>query len=85
VVVYINTTQTAFTFQPIHEVINERSGPKGAVTVLLKDFWEKLEQEADEYYLQYITVKPIQLTVALPRTRRWAAAANNLIHYYLRN
>jgi hypothetical protein len=37
------------------------SGPKGAVTVLLEDLWGKFEQEADEYYLQYITVKPIQL------------------------
>jgi hypothetical protein len=37
------------------------TGPNGAVTVLLKDLWNAFEKQEDEYYLQYITVKPLQL------------------------
>ena len=37
------------------------TGPNGAVTVLLNDLWHAFEKQEDEYYLQYITVKPLQL------------------------
>jgi hypothetical protein len=37
------------------------TGPNGAVTVLLNDLWNAFEKQEDEYYLQYITVKPLQL------------------------
>lgn len=35
------------------------SGPNGAVAVLLDDLWNAFENQEDEYYLQYITVKPL--------------------------
>lgn len=38
------------------------TGPNGAVTVLLNDLWHAFEKQEDEYYLQYITVKPLQLS-----------------------
>lgn len=38
------------------------TGPNGAVTVLLNDLWHAFETQEDEYYLQYITVKPLQLS-----------------------
>ncbi len=38
------------------------AGPNGAVTVLLNDLWHAFEKQEDEYYLQYITVKPLQLS-----------------------
>lgn len=41
------------------------TGPNGAVTVLLKDLWNAFEKQEDEYYLQYITVKPLQLSTNL--------------------
>jgi len=37
------------------------SGPDGAVSVLLDDLWSAFENQEDEYYLQYITVKPLNL------------------------
>jgi hypothetical protein len=37
------------------------TGPNGAVTVLLGDLWNAFEKQEDEYYLQYITVKPLHL------------------------
>ncbi|MFS1421967.1 DUF262 domain-containing protein [Shewanella sp. 10N.286.48.B5] len=37
------------------------TGPNGAVTVLLNDLWHAFEKQEDEYYLQYITVKPLLL------------------------
>lgn len=38
-------------------------GKSGAVTLLLEDLWDAYIQQKNEYYLQYITVKPIQIDV----------------------
>ncbi|MBA6352503.1 DUF262 domain-containing protein [Colwellia sp. BRX9-1] len=37
------------------------TGAGEAVTVLLDDLWNAFEKQEDEYYLQYITVKPLEL------------------------
>jgi len=37
------------------------TGKTGAVTLLLEDLWDAFKQDKPEYYLQYITVKPISL------------------------
>ncbi|MFT6835507.1 MAG: hypothetical protein ACJA0H_001547 [Francisellaceae bacterium] len=41
------------------------TGPNGAVTVLLNDLWNAFEKQDVEYYLQYITVKPLQLATGV--------------------
>jgi len=37
------------------------TGANGAVTILLKDLWAAYQNQDDEYYLQYITVKPLSV------------------------